>query len=65
MNKKIYQRPQVCVIHAETESLLAAISGLNGRTDGNNDPENQPNIGYGGDADGENPDKPEGGFEIW
>ena len=64
MNKKIYTRPLVCVIHAETESLLAAISGLNGRTDDNN-PENKPNIGYGGDADSENPNRPDGGFEIW
>ncbi len=62
MNKKIYTRPQCCVIHAETENLLAAISGLNGRTDDYKGSGNQPNIGYGGDADSESPDEP---FEIW
>lgn len=60
MKRKEYMQPQIRVVAAETEALLASMSEVQGQTDD----EKAPNLEYGGDADEENPDKPTQ-YEIW
>ena len=53
--------PHMCVVYAQTETLLAGSGGLKGKTSG----DATPSIDDGGDATDDNPYKPEGGYEIW
>lgn len=53
-------QPQIRVVAAETEALLASMSGVQGRSAD----EETPNLEYGGDADEKNQDKPPQ-YEIW
>lgn len=66
MNKKIYKRPHLCVVYTEMESLLASVSGgVKGKTYEFQGDEQQPNIGFGGDAV-KKADQPEDeGYEVW
>ena len=61
MKKKVYMSPHMCVVYAQTETLLAGSGGLKGKTSG----DATPSIDDGGDATDDNPYKPEGGYEIW
>lgn len=60
MKRKEYMQPQIRVVAAETEALLASMSGVQGRSAD----EETPNLEYGGDADEKNQDKPPQ-YEIW
>lgn len=61
MKKRTYMSPHACVVLVYAETILAGSGGLRGETSG----ADTPDIGDGGDADDNNPNKPDGGFEPW
>lgn len=66
MKKKNYEQPCICMIAAETTPILAGSYGLQGKT--SNSEADAPDITYGGDADKEDPDDPNGSgthYEVW